>query len=388
MSRRYTSREDEDIFSLNVMFSYNYKFWVFYRICDVWYNNASVKDDIELFVKVKGSMQQNEFYKKSGLLFATVVMCGVMMGNAVFAQEEEQVQAQEQTQENDPTRPTSVQVSPVRFDWEMNSGDEKSQRINLKNFSDKPYAVSVYVEDFYVSEDSTNTEFFVPDENHPYKAYDMINWVNTSEKEIVLAPNESRFMDFTVKVPEDAPSGGYYGSVFFQYQEHNVDEGDPNASKLKINTRAGVLLTLAVQGDEPLNKSGELQTFESLKKLYWDAPAMFATKVLNNGNIHYLLTGDIEITRFGKDVAKINVTPKIYYPGRTRMVESKWEFGLLDIGPFTAKVNLESEDGTVKLVEETTFWVIPWRFAAIAGGAIFFLWTIYFLGGRSAKKKK
>jgi hypothetical protein len=69
-------------------------------------------------------------------------------------------------------------------------------------------------------------------------------------------------------------------------------------------------------------------------------------------------------------------------------VESKWNFGLLDIGPFTAKVNLESEDGTVKLAEETTFWVIPWRFAAIAGGAIFFLWTVYFLGGRSAKKKK
>ena len=164
----------------------------------------SVHVSNSLFVKEKEHMQQKEMYHKTGIMLAVMFMVSVLMGtHVVFAQEGEQ------TQEEGMTRPTSVQVSPVRFDWEVKSGDEKTHRINLKNFSDKPYAVSVYIEDFYVSDDSTGTEFFVPDDQHPLKAYDMINWVSTSEKELVLAPNESRFMDFTVKVPQDAPSGGY-----------------------------------------------------------------------------------------------------------------------------------------------------------------------------------
>lgn len=329
-------------------------------------------------------MQYKDIFRATGLCCATLVLAGGLTVQTVWAQEQDAGQLQEEGQ----TRPTSIQVSPVRFDWEVKSGQEKTERINLKNFSNNPYAVSVYIEDFYVSEDSTNTEFFVPDENHPLKAYDMINWVSTSEKEIILAPNESRFMDFTVKVPQDAPSGGYYGTVFFQYQEHNVGDGDPNVSKLKINTRAGVLLTLAVQGDEPLERAGDLQSFTTSKKIYWDGAVTLLTKVLNQGNIHYLLKGDIVIERFGSKVAEIDVTPKLYYPNRTRVVETKWNFSLLDVGPFTARAKLVSEDGAMELVKEVKFWVIPWRFVAIAGGVIFFLWTVYFLGGRSGKKKK
>lgn len=316
------------------------------------------------------------------------VMMGVFSFQMSHAAEGDEDQAG--TNGNDPTRPTSVQVSPVRFDWNMEDGDEKSAQINLKNYSDKPYTVEVQIEDFYVKDDSSVAEFFVPDANHPLKAYDVINWVTTSEKKLVLAPDESRNITFTTKVPEGTPTGGYYGVVFFQYeesQENMTAEEKEAASKIKINTRSGVLLTLAVKGAEDLYENGVLDKFKTLKIFHWDKPVTFLTEISNGGNMHYRMGGKIEVERFGKNITTLKVDPRLYYPKKIRPLENIWNCGFFDIGYYTAKLTLASEDGNVNIFGKTSFIVIPWRLMAVVAGIIFFLWLIFKMGGRKERKK-
>ena len=85
---------------------------------------------------------------------------------------------------------SGLQVSPVRFDWDMNAGEERTGVINLKNYDNSPRSVTIEVEDFYVTDETTQAKFFVPDSDHPLIAYDVINWIDAPEI-IELAPESS-----------------------------------------------------------------------------------------------------------------------------------------------------------------------------------------------------
>ena len=167
---------------------------------------------------------------------------------------------------------TGVQISPVRFDWDMNSGDERTGTINLKNYSDKNPIVEVAVEDFYVSDDSSEAQFFIPNQNHPLYAYDVINWI-TAPGNQTLAPGEGKDVIFKVKVPKETPTGGYYGAIFFKNKVSEDEQGIVEGSKIVIDQRVGALLVMAVKGEQPIKRSAKLNSYLPTKKVFWESPA-------------------------------------------------------------------------------------------------------------------
>lgn len=260
--------------------------------------------------------------------------------------------------------PTGIQVSPSRFDWDVEDGQEKTGVINLKNFSDSFYKVKIEIEDFYVSDDSTEARFFVPDENHPLYAYDVINWIEADNQEIDLGPKEGKDIVFKVRVPEGTPTGGYYGVVFFNSKVQDVEvkneEGTASA-QIGINQRVGTLLVMAVKGDQPIKRSGEIIEFTPEKKIFWQKPAQFKAVVKNSGNLHFKALGSFEIDKFGKRLVGEEIPGRILYPDRTREYQQKWDFSSWSYGYYKAKISLVSEDGEIRMDGETSFWVIPWK---------------------------
>ena len=253
--------------------------------------------------------------------------------------------------------PTGVQASPVRFDWDLNAGDERTGVVNLKNFSEKEYNVTVELEDFYVSDDSSEARFFVPNANHPLFAYDVINWIEISP-EVKLAPKEGKDVFFKVKVPTGTPTGGYYGALFFKTR---AQEMKGESAKVLINQRVGVLLVMAIKGTQPIRLSGELKEFKAARKIFWSQPAELTALVFNNGNLHFKASGNVEINKFGRKVWSKEVMPKVFYPDKLRELTESWDFSAWSFGFYRAKINLISEDQSIKLFGETTFWVIPWK---------------------------
>lgn len=256
--------------------------------------------------------------------------------------------------------PEGVQISPARFDLDLKSGQEYNGRINLKNYADEGYEVKIEVEDFYVSDDSTEARFFIPDSGHPLYAYDVINWIEI-EDSVYLEAKEGKDIYFKIKVPKETPTGGYYGAIFFRTTEGNGDVPQ-DSSRVIVSQRVGTLLVMAVKGDEEIRRSGEVFKFQSTKNIFFSKPVQLETELRNSGNLHYKAFGKITIkSLFGNVVETIDFTPRVLYPDKIRSYLNDWEFSIWSFGPYTAYLEAASEDKAIVMNSETVFWVIPWK---------------------------
>lgn len=257
--------------------------------------------------------------------------------------------------------PEGIQVSPYRFDWDLNDTEERSGTINLKNYSDVPYKVTIERENFFVSDDTTEAKFFIPDDNHPLKAYDVINWIEI-EEHVTLGPGEAKDIPFKVTVPPETPTGGYYGALFFDSKpDIPEDDQQEGTAKVLINQKVGSLLVMAVKGDQPISRGGKLEAFHPLRKVFFNKPAELFADVYNSGNLHYKVNGTFNIYKFGQKIVNSELPSLVIYPGKHRNYPLKWEFSSWSYGYYKAVINFTSEDGDIQMQGETTFWVIPWK---------------------------
>jgi len=329
------------------------------------------------------------------VLFASFAIFGALLcligGVAQAEEEENEVSGQSADDRAARGIPDGgIQISPTKFIWTMDDGEIKTERINVKNYSDIEQRVTVEVEDFFVGADGMEPKFFVPGEDHPRKARDIINWI-TPPDDFTLAPNEAKWVDFTIAVPQDQPTNGYYGGILFKTGGGTDEEG----SRIGINYRVGSLVIMAVQGDEPMEISGKLHNFYPTKKIYWESPATVVAKVENTGNIHYPMYGQIEFKKFDKKFHIAELKPQLLYPDIPREYMEKMMYQWWDFGKYTADFSMHSENDIVELNAQTEFWVIPWKgLLVILGGIIGFIIIIKLfikyvhIGTKPAKKKK
>jgi hypothetical protein len=313
------------------------------------------------------------------VFLALVLSVFICAGSEAFAQEKENG--------NTGQAEAGLQVSPVRFVWDLNPKEERGGTINLKNYSDIPYDVDVEIEDFYVTDDSYEARFFVPDDKHQLKAFDVINWFEVPRK-LTLDPGESRNVSFKVTVPDKTPTGGYYGAIFFKTTNNPKNEDDGETSKVIVHQRVGVLMVMAVNGEQQIRRSGEIIKFEPKKKIFWDNPAELVAEVTNSGNLHFKASGKLEITNFGRTVKTEDIPEKILYPERFRGYNNKWEFSPWAYGHYKAKISFVSDDQQIKMSKETSFYVIPWKTTALIIIALVLLYIFYRAVGSKFEVKR
>jgi len=316
------------------------------------------------------------YFKKKQFFLVLFFLFSVLLGSFSIARADENNMA------------TGVQVSPIRFDWDFNAGEERTGVVNLKNYSsDISYSVEINAEDFYVTDDTTEARFFIPNEKHPLYAYDVINWLELPEN-LTLAPNEGRDVFFKVKIPKETPTGGYYGALFFKTNKVLSEETSKDASRVVVNQRVGVLLVMAVKGASPINLSGKLDGVLSENKIFWDNPAKFSAEIFNSGNLHYQIAGNFKLYKFGKEISSQEVLPRIVYPNKKRIFEHTWEFSPWAYGRYKVKANFWSEDKQVQLVGVTSFWVIPWKTTVASILLLLIIWSIYRFFDKNFEIKK
>ena len=134
---------------------------------------------------------------------------------------------------------------------------------------------------------------------------------------------------------------------------------------------------MAVKGSQPIQRSGEIKNFSATKKIFWDRPVQMTAGIYNSGNLHYKMLGTIDIYKFGSKMDSINLDPRILYPGKVRDYEQDWDFSSWAYGYYTAKMNLVSEDGAIKLAAQTSFWVIPWKTTVAIIILLIIIWLMF-----------
>ncbi len=255
--------------------------------------------------------------------------------------------------------PRGVQISPIRFEKDLKPGEVWFGSVNVKNFSEENKTLLVSAENFVVTPDTESVEFYPSEKAEHFNVPDIVDWVKIPQKTVTLAPGESKFVPFRVRVPFDAPTGGYYGALFFLISEDTV--GVSGGTKLSVNSRMGVLLLMRVRGEEPVRIEGRLTNFGADKEVYFHSPVNFKTAIFNAGNLHFRGSGHITITAWnGKKKTVLPLESRVNYPDKTRTYLTRWEFGPWTLGKYTAALSYESMSGLVVLEATDTFWVISW----------------------------
>ena len=289
----------------------------------------------------------------AGVLFAVVVLVLTTAS----------AQAQVPQSDLDSGIPRGVQISPIRFEADMRPGETWQGTINLKNFAADTKTIHISAENFVVTSDTERATFYPSDEARHLQVPDIVDWIMIPEPDVTLAADEARNVPFMIVIPDDAPTGGYYGALFFLLPSHTVDTGAQ--TQLNVNSRMGALLVIAVRGSESVRIEGGITRFAAARDVFFRGPVRLETSIVNSGNLHFRGAGTITVTRWGRTKTELPLISQVNYPDRTRTYENQWSIGIFDIGPHTATVRYTSLSDLVRLEATTTFWVIPWTAIAI-----------------------
>lgn len=252
---------------------------------------------------------------------------------------------------------------------------------------------------------------------------DYFDWVSFSEDIFTAEPNVWHTIKMTIDTPPEAALGYYYAVTFQRAADANPEEG------AALHGGTAILVLLEVYSPNA-KRQMEIAEFASLKSVYEFLPAEFNVTLKNTGNIHFIPSGSIFITKGSEQIAvlPINEARGNILPDSARTFTAAWDDGFPRYEAIVENnEELKNEDGTPKrslkwdlsranklrwgkykatllavyddgqkdvpLEAVLTFWVIPWRIifvlvlmlALLVAGLYLILKNVFKWGKKSKK---
>jgi hypothetical protein len=221
-----------------------------------------------------------------------------------------------------------IYLSPPFEEIEINN--EKSEvefELEIGNNSQTSQVFDLSVVDFGSLDESGGVAFLTTNTDNSQKKYALASWIVLEKSEVIVAFGEKEKVKVTILNKESLSPGGHYGAVLVTYRNEERPEGD----KVGINQSMASLIYVQKSGGETKNLI--------LRNVNWKDPLFRVIKKVelrfeNNGNVHLVPRGKIEISYLGKLVAKgiINEGSAIILPESFRRLEveidwfSKWKW--------------------------------------------------------------
>ncbi|TRZ50644.1 MAG: DUF916 domain-containing protein [Dehalococcoidia bacterium] len=252
------------------------------------------------------------------------------------------------------------------FIYTLEPGEVKKGKVDIVNTSDEPVEVKVYPVDAVTTKDGA----FAP-QPEDRERVDVGAWTTMSRSELSLEPDETKVVDFTIEVPENAEVGDHMGAIVVQGKEvPAAGEG----TTMRVVSRVGARIYLTVPGE--IIKELEIEEFSwKMEEGY----VVFYLTLTNKGNVRISPKGEILIKdKSGKVVDEIIITEREVFPKDTIVLPTKWEKTI--VGKFTALATVDY-GGEKPLTKELSFEVESAQrlqkslliFGSIIGGIIILL---------------
>jgi hypothetical protein len=288
-----------------------------------------------------------------------------------------------------PATGINLSLSPTFLNLRTDPGKEISSSFKVRNNNTFPEYLKLTLAKF---ETDANGQSVLSDITAEDK---FATWIEFEEDEVVVNPQESKTISFTISPPEEASLGYYYAILVSRIQEQ---EGE--GAVISGSTAIPVLLEVEVE-----NAKRELQitSFKPQSLFYEYLPTTFEVTLENTGNVHASPVGDIFIdSMFSKDVAVLPVNPARgnILPSGKRTFTATWDEGfavrvrkeengvpvkdekgnyvyetrydfskanMFRFGRYTANLLLVYDNGERDIPLEATvsFWIIPWKILGI-----------------------
>lgn len=277
----------------------------------------------------------------------------------------------------------SLTVSPTLFEMSANPGQEWSSSIRVVNSNSYPITIFANAVNFAPQGEDGQGKF-VPIIEEESKGQTIAEWISIPESEIIIPPEQTHKLDFTIKVPEDASPGGHFAAVLIGTKPPANETGVPEVKTSQIVTS---LVFLRVTGD--VVESGNIRSFRTTSAILEKPEATFELRFENKGNVHIQPQGDIKILNmWGQERGVIPINRSTMFgnvlPESIRMFTFTWtgKWSMADIGRYTAIATIGYGDKERQFVNsETAFWVIPWKIMGavilvLLGFAYLFTWAV------------
>lgn len=197
------------------------------------------------------------------------------------------------------------------FIYALEPSETKEGKVDVANNLGEPLEIKIYPVDALTTKDGA----FAP-KAEDSKGVDVGAWITLAESEISLGPYETKTIDFSVEVPENAEVGDHMGAIIVQGKKPPELEG----SGLRITTRVGVRMYITVPGD--IVRELEFNDFT------WniqDGKVAFYLTFTNKGNIRIVPKGEIKIRdAAGKEIGSIKIPEREVFPKSTITVPVEW----------------------------------------------------------------
>ncbi len=230
------------------------------------------------------------------------------------------------------------------------SGELKVQNAGTKEFDYKAIAASYTVN----TADNKYTPDFETDSDYSY----MAKWLTITPETGTVAPNEEAIVQYSIKVPADAPSGGQYAAILIQMVE---PESESDGSNIRTSKQIGFVIYSQIEGNTI--KSAKISD-NKIPAISFNPTITASSVVENTGNVHaeaayvlqvFGLFGDEEIYTNEEDPIRATVLPDT-----SRFNTQVWE-GAPALGIFRVKQTvsiLDQESVTEKIVFLCPIWFL------------------------------
>lgn len=218
------------------------------------------------------------------------VVAGVVGGRALISAQEDK---------------EGIGISPTSLTLSADPGGQLKGKLTVLNEGNQPMQYRVYASDFSI----VNEEYEKNFERSP-GTLSPISWIKLPSGTLELAPKTSETIEYTIDVPEDAVSRGYYGVIFAE----TVGTA-PDATGVTRIKRVGSLVYLGIKGD--LVQKGEVVSFTA-DKWQRQQPVTAQLRLQNDGNVHLAAEGNLRLKNIlGRTVSETGISGTLL-PATTR----------------------------------------------------------------------
>ncbi|MDB5186199.1 MAG: hypothetical protein JWL85_722 [Candidatus Saccharibacteria bacterium] len=285
-------------------------------------------------------------------------------------------------------------ISPVRSEYVIEKGRSEVLTLTLENPSDGTVTAQGVANDFVASDKEDGEPRLILDENAPAPKNSFKSLVGNIGQ-VTLKGKEKKEIPVTIRIPQNANAGGYYGAVRFIPVGGSSDTGN-----VGLTASVGTIVLIRVPGQltERLDlvslsasKNGEVKNFLT------NGDASVLVRLKNSGDIHLKPFGKIAVKNpLGKSVTEYELNKAAsdqeranILPGSTRKFDDKLP-QLKIPGRYTIAVNVGYSQGSGDLITaKASFWYMPaWAIVILVILLVAIAAGIYYLVNRYRPVKK
>lgn len=275
-----------------------------------------------------------------------------------------------------------LQISPVSKRIALNAGQEATDSFTVENTGSADFKYKVYAAPYSVTNENYDLSFSA--ENNYTR---MTSWLSfrtpggewTKDPTFSIAKGEKQTIEYRINVPQDAPAGGQYVTLF---AESVNEDAEGAATGVKTSSRVGLILYGNIAGD--IRRAASIEDY-NFSRFLMGGNIKGTSKVKNTGNTDFNVNYTFEVkSLFGKTLYEDKSAVSVL-PDTERRINHEWDqtpwIGIFQVH-YSVNALGESHDETAVVMVMPLIAII----LLLLFLTILVIWTI--MGVRKAKERK